>query len=137
METLLQSMIQKMKAFKRYRIETGGVTNISEFYSALYDSKGNLWFGSSNHGMQKFNRSKNRFEQVQLDSSNNNAQWGKIYSITELKNGNILASDYGNGIKIYNEKLNLFQPYYLKTNFSPNEIQAYLRRCIRKYLVWR
>ncbi len=40
-------------------------------------------------------------------------------SITELKNGNILAADYGSGIKIYNEKLNLFQPYYLKTNYSP------------------
>ena len=112
----------KDESFKRYRIETGSVTNISEFYSALYDSKGNLWFGSSNHGMQKFNRSENRFEQVQLDSSNNTAQWGQIYAMTELKNGNILASDYGNGIKIYNEKLNLFQPYYLKTNFSPNEI---------------
>ena len=44
---------------------------------------------------------------------------GQIYCITELKNGNILASDYGSGIKIYNENLNLFQPYYLKTNYSP------------------
>ena len=114
----------KNDSFKRYPIETGSVTNISEFYTALFDSKGNLWFGSSNHGMQKFNRSKNKFEQVHLDSSDNNAQWGNIYSITEFKNGNILASDYASGIKIYNEKLNLFQPYYLKTNFSPNEIQV-------------
>lgn len=114
----------KDESFKRYPIETGSVTNISNFYSALYDSKGNLWFGSTNHEMQKFNKSKNRFEQVHLDSTNNNARWGEIYSITELKNGNILASDYGSGIKIYNEKLNLFQPYYLKTNFSPNEIQT-------------
>ncbi|HEY6625637.1 MAG TPA: SpoIIE family protein phosphatase, partial [Ignavibacteriaceae bacterium] len=112
----------KDNSFKRYPIETRGITNISEFYSALYDSKGNLWFGSSNHGMQKFNRSENRFEQVPLDSLNNNAQWGNIYGITELKNGNLLVADYGNGIKIHNEKLNLFQPYYLKTNFSPNEI---------------
>ena len=112
------------ETFKRYSIETGSVTNISEFYSALYDSKGNLWFGSTNHGMQRFNKSKNKFEQVPLDVSNNNAQWGQIYSITELKNGNILASDYGSGIKIYNAKLNLFQPYYLKTNFSPKQVQV-------------
>jgi serine phosphatase RsbU (regulator of sigma subunit)/ligand-binding sensor domain-containing protein len=114
----------KNETFQSYRINTSGLTNISFFYSALFDSKGNLWFGSSNHGLQKFNRSKNKFEQVHLDASDNNAQWGNIYSITELKNGNILASDYGSGIKIYNEKLNLFQPYYLKTNFSPNEISV-------------
>ncbi|HEX9251878.1 MAG TPA: SpoIIE family protein phosphatase, partial [Ignavibacteriaceae bacterium] len=114
----------KNETFQSYRIETAGVTNISYFYSALFDSKGNLWFGSSNHGMQKLNRSKNRFEQVRLDSSNNIAQWGQIYSITELKNGNILVADYGNGIKTYNEKLNIFQSYYLNTNFSPNELQV-------------
>jgi len=61
---------------------------------------------------------------VRLEASNNNPQWGNIYSIVELKNGNILAADYGNGIKIYNEKLNAFQPYYLKANFSPNELQV-------------
>ena len=43
-----------------------------------------------------------------------------------MKNGNILASDYAGGIKIYNDKLNLFQPYYLKTNYSLNQIQVVL-----------
>jgi serine phosphatase RsbU (regulator of sigma subunit)/ligand-binding sensor domain-containing protein len=114
----------KNETFQSYRIETAGVTNLSYFYSALFDSKGNLWFGSTNHGIQKFNKSKNKFEQVRLDVSNNNAQWGNIYSIVELKNGNIIVADYGNGIKTYNEKLNVFQPYYLNTNFSPNEIQV-------------
>ena len=107
------------ESFKRYPIETRGINNISEFYSALYDSKENLWFGSTNHGIQKYDRSKNRFEQVHLDSSNTNSKWGQIYKIIELKNGNILVADYGNGIKIYNKKLNVFQPYYLKTNYSP------------------
>ena len=112
------------ESFEKYNIETGSVTNISEFYSALSDSKGNLWFGSTIHGMQKFNSSKNKFELVQLDSSNNSAQWGNIYGITELKNGNILAADYGSGIKIYNKKLNLFEPYYLKAIYSPNQVQV-------------
>ena len=110
--------------FEKYPIETGGITNTSLYLSALCDSKGNVWFGSTIHGMQKFNSSKNKFERVELDSSNKNAQWGNIFSITELKNGNILASDYGSGIKIYNEKLNLFEPYYLKTNYSPNQVQV-------------
>ncbi len=114
----------KNESFQSYRIETAGVTNISFFYSALLDSKKNLWFGSTSHGIQKFNKSKHKFEQVRLEASNNNPQWGNIYSIVELKNGNILAADYGNGIKIYNEKLNAFQPYYLKANFSPNELQV-------------
>ena len=114
----------KDESFKRLPIETGGINNISEFHSALFDSKGNLWFGSTNHGIQKFNKSKNRFEQVHLGSSNTSAQWGQIYHIIELKNGNILVADYGNGIKIYNKKLNVFQPYFLKTNYSPIGVSA-------------
>src|SRR3990172_3319918 len=45
----------KNESFEKYPIETGSVTNISEFYSALFDSRGNLWFGTTNHGIQKFN----------------------------------------------------------------------------------
>ncbi|MCB0745153.1 MAG: hypothetical protein KDC67_14690, partial [Ignavibacteriae bacterium] len=114
----------KNEKFQSYQIETAGITNTSVFYIALYDTKGNLWFGTTNHGIQKFNKSKNMFEQVHLDVSNKNAQWGNIFSITELKNGNILVADYANGIKIYNEKLNLFQPYYINANFSPVKIQV-------------
>jgi signal transduction histidine kinase/ligand-binding sensor domain-containing protein len=110
--------------FLRYPIATEDITGQSEYYSALYDSKGNLWFGTTRHGIQKFNFSKERFELVILDSSSTNAQWGGVFGITELKNGNILASDYGSGIKIYNEKLNLFEPFYLKTNYSPNQVQV-------------
>jgi signal transduction histidine kinase/ligand-binding sensor domain-containing protein len=113
----------KNDTFQRYYIETSGTNTTSVFYTALYDSKGNLWFGSTYIGLQKFNKSKNKFEQVPLDVSNKNAQWGNIYSIVELKNGNILAADYGNGIKICNEKLNSFKPYNLKADFSPLEIQ--------------
>ncbi len=112
------------ETFKKYPIETNGVTSISFFLSALLDSKGNLWFGSTTHGVQKFNKSKNKFEQVLLDTANKKAQWGNTFSISELKNGNILVADYANGIRIYNEKLNLFQPYYIKANFSPIEMQV-------------
>ena len=114
----------KNEAFQSYPIETVGVNMISFFYSALFDSKGNLWFGSTYHGMQKLNKSKNKFEQVHLDDSDIKAQWGNIFSIKELKNGNMIVSDYANGIKIYNEKLNLFQPFYLKADYSPVEIQT-------------
>ncbi len=113
----------KNETFHSYHLETAGVTKISYSYSALLDSKENLWFGSTYHGIQKFNKSKNKFEQIHLDANNKNAQWGNIYCIYELKNGNILAADYANGIKIYNQKLNLFQPYYLNADFNPNEIQ--------------
>ena len=113
----------KNEKFKRYPIATGGIINISEFYTALCDSKGNIWFGSTNHGMQRLNRNSDKFEQVKLESSNTRAQWGQIFGITELAHGGIVASDYGSGIKIYNEKLNSFQPYYLYPNSSPNEIQ--------------
>jgi len=113
----------KNETFHSYHIETAGVTKISYSYTSLFDSKGYLWFGTTYHGIQKFNKSKNKFEQTYLDATNKNAQWGNVYSIIELKNGNILVADYANGIKIYNEGLNLFQPYYLKSDFSPVEIQ--------------
>jgi len=114
----------KNESFKSYPIATGGIINNSVFYTALCDSKGNIWFGSTNHGIQKLNRTTNKFEQIKLDSSNSNAQWGQIFGLIELKNGEILASDYGSGIKIYNRKLNTFQPFNFKSGFSPNEIQS-------------
>lgn len=114
----------KNERFRHYPIATGSIINNSEFYTALSDSKDNIWFGSTNHGMQKLNRTTNQFEQVKLDSSNRNAQWGQIFCLVELKNGNILASDYGSGIKIYNQKLNTFQPYYFTPGYSPKEIQT-------------
>ncbi len=114
----------KNESFKSYPIATGSIINNSVFYTALCDSKGNIWFGSSNHGMQKLNRNTNKFEQVKLDSSIRNAQWGQIFALIELKNGEILASDYGGGIKIYNRKLNTFQPFNFKPGFSPNEIAS-------------
>ncbi len=114
----------KNETFKRYPIATGSVTNLSEMNTALFDSKGNLWFGTSKHGMQKYNKLKDEFEQVYLDSTNANKNWGSIFSMVELKNGNILVSDYGSGIKIFNEKLNQFQPYYLKSNYSPDFITS-------------
>ncbi len=114
----------KNETFQSYPIETAGMNIISFYYSALCDSKGNLWFGSTYHGMQKLNKSKNKFEQVRLDDSDKIAQWGNIFGITELKNGDIIAADYANGIKIYNEKLNSFQPYFLKENYSPIGIQV-------------
>ncbi len=113
----------KNETFHGYHLETAGITKISYSYFALLDSKGNLWFGSTYHGIQKFNKSSDKFEQVHLDANNKNTQWGNIYSIIESKDGQILAADYANGIKVYNEKLNSFQPYYLNGNFSPVEIQ--------------
>lgn len=114
----------KNESFKKYPIDKGSESSVSDFYSALCDSKGNIWFGATFHGIQKFNKAKDKFEQVPLDTSNDNVQWGNAFAVTELKNGNILVADYGSGIKIYNQKLNAFQPYYLKTNFSPNEIET-------------
>jgi len=109
-------------SFERVPIDFGSENNISQYNSALFDSKGNLWFATTLHGVQRFNRSTNTFERIPLDSSNNIGHWGQISHIAELKNGNILVADYGNGIKIYNETLNSFQTYFLKANYSPDNI---------------
>ena len=108
--------------FLKYPIETGIINITSTFFTAITDQQGDVWFGSSNHGIQKFNRHKNKFEKIDLDSTNSSTQWGEILGLTQLKNGSIIAADYGNGIKIYNEKLNSFQPFYLKENYCPVSI---------------
>ncbi len=111
------------ESFKSFPLETGNITNQSEFYSAKTDARGIVWFATNNHGMQRFNRSTNEFEKIYLDTTKtNNLRWGQVYDIIELRNGNILASDYQNGIMIYNEDRNLFTPYHLKTNYSPNGV---------------
>jgi signal transduction histidine kinase/ligand-binding sensor domain-containing protein len=114
----------KDETFSGYPIETRGITSNSEFYSALYDSKGNLWFGSTNHGLQRLNRTTGQFEQVNVDSADSNDRFGQIYCIIELTNGTLLIADYGKGIKVYNEKIDAFQPYYLGSDYSPDEIDV-------------
>ncbi len=110
--------------FSKYPIEAGNVIMTSTFFTAITDQHRDVWFGSSNHGIQKFNRSENKFEKIDLDSTNSSTQWGEILGLTQLRNGSIIAADYGNGIKIYNEKLNSFQPFYLKENYCPVSIIA-------------
>ena len=87
-------------SFRRYPIERRGITNMSDFTSALNDSKGNIWFASTNHGIQKLDPSEQQFRYVSLDSTNSTTRWGEAYNIQELRNGNIITSDYSNGIKI-------------------------------------
>lgn len=112
------------ETFQNYPIDKGTANEISDTYSAITDSKNNIWFGTTNHGIQKLNKATNRFEKIALDTSNGAKQWGQIYCIKELKNGNIIAADYANGIIIYDQNRNVFQPYYLKTNYSPKNISA-------------
>ena len=42
----------KNESFRNYPIETASVNEVSSYGSAMCDSKGNVWFGSTNHGMQ-------------------------------------------------------------------------------------
>lgn len=114
----------KDETFSRYPIDTRGFVSLTEFYAALFDSKGNLWFGSTNYGLQRLNRKTDKFEQVHLDSRDTTNRLGQIYCVNELTDGTLLISDYGSGIKIYNEKLDAFQPYYLSANYSPDEINV-------------
>ena len=109
-------------SFKRYEIDRAGVSDLSNSSTAIKDHKGNIWFGTSNNGVQKYDRKNDKFQFIPLDSTETNTNWGEVNWITQLKNGNILAADYGSGIKIYNEGRNSFQTYYLKVNYSPTEV---------------
>ncbi len=74
------------------------------FFSVLADSKGNVWFGSSDAGVVKFNGKD--FEEIKIPDEVSNDFIG---SIAEDKHGNIwFATDHG-ALKFDGEKYTLFK----------------------------
>ena len=82
--------------FRNFNVEDGLAQ--SQILSMCQDHNGNIWFGTNNGGVSRYDG--NRFTNItENDSLINNV----VFSITELKNGNILFGTNG-GLSIYNGK---------------------------------
>lgn len=74
------------------------------------DNEGNLWIGTE-YGLSKFNPQKNQFTNFISDGSANKLSNNIIFSIYQIKSGEILIGTFGGGLNIYNKKNNTFTSY--------------------------
>jgi ligand-binding sensor domain-containing protein/serine phosphatase RsbU (regulator of sigma subunit) len=98
--------------FRNFNVEDGLVQ--SQVLSICQDRNGNIWFGTNNGGVSKYDGNK-FYNYTENDSLANNV----VFSITELKNGNILFGTNG-GLSIYDGKI--FTNYTDKTGLSHNRV---------------
>ncbi|MBE0538311.1 MAG: response regulator [Ignavibacterium sp.] len=126
----------------RYRTDTGKINlytrsdkaeSISEDYisSLLEDKHGVLWIGTSASGLNKFNRSSEKFQTLIIPDMSRNEKSG-ISSILEDRSGNMWVGTLtGDIVKVTNQYSdNAVLRYYntdkyLKTYFSPIEIRTF------------
>ena len=113
---------RKADKFKNYSLDHLSFKSPPQFYSAMLDNKGKIWFSASELGLLEFNDSLDQFINVELSELNEKKTWGEVHDVTQLRNGLILAVDVSDGIKAYNTSTNSFDPYYLKPNYSPKGI---------------
>jgi serine phosphatase RsbU (regulator of sigma subunit)/ligand-binding sensor domain-containing protein len=110
--------------FKNYSLDHLIGKSFVRFSSSLLDLNGNIWFTTRQHDVIIYDKSNDSFEKVNIDSSGRGGAWGAVADIIELKNGAIIAADYKNGLRKYNNDRNIFEDFYLKPGFSPSKIQV-------------
>jgi signal transduction histidine kinase/ligand-binding sensor domain-containing protein/DNA-binding response OmpR family regulator len=126
----------------RYQPDTGKIKfyksrsnseSISEDYlvSIHEDKQGVLWIGTSASGLNKFNRSSERFQTIIIPEIEGNEKSG-ISSLLEDRSGNLWVGTLsGNIVKVTNQfSENIVLRYYntdkyLKTYFDPIEIRTF------------
>lgn len=104
--------------FVVYRNDKNDPTSISDnwIWTIFEDSRGDLWIGTYNGGLNKFDRQHNKFIRYQhnkLDTnslSNNN-----VISIVEDKSGSLWIGTWGGGLQRFDEQKNTFTRLDLKT----------------------
>jgi ligand-binding sensor domain-containing protein/serine phosphatase RsbU (regulator of sigma subunit) len=84
----------------------------------FYDSKGNIWFGTYNGGVYRFNTSENRMDFKDLIKSGMTSNW--ISCFAEDRRGRVWVGTWGGGIGIYSgDSLTIFNE---KNGLKANKI---------------
>lgn len=127
---MMSILDRKNNTFSNYPIDNGDVpiqqgVNI---FRSLVDSKGNFWIGTQGRSAQKWDKEKKQWNivpfllQVEGVDSLVKSQVSGVACLTELKNGNLLAADFTNGIFYYNENSNTFESFRFAGNSQPQGI---------------
>ncbi|MFB6342947.1 two-component regulator propeller domain-containing protein [Saccharicrinis sp. FJH62] len=99
--------IDKQQNVTRYNTQTEPAIKSNVIVYSFTASKGDLWFGTVEGGLIKYNSQGNTFRSYTMkDGLPNNT----VYAITEDKDGNIWFST-NKGLVMYNLKLNTFTKY--------------------------
>lgn len=106
-------------SFTNYSIDQGNI-NISQevpIFRSLVDSKNNFWIATQGKSVQKWNKDRKEWELIpfmlDVDGSDSliASELTGVAAITELRNGNLLASIVNMGIYYYNENSNAFEKF--------------------------
>ncbi|MDQ3276808.1 MAG: hypothetical protein M3Q06_00680, partial [Bacteroidota bacterium] len=83
-----------------------GIGIVFDHIPALFqDREQNIWVATINQGLYRFNPSQHYFRSVTHNNKiNGQPGSGSIHSFLELRNGDILAGSWGDGIFLYNSK---------------------------------
>jgi ligand-binding sensor domain-containing protein/serine phosphatase RsbU (regulator of sigma subunit) len=86
--------------FENYRMPH--MTTYFNTTCLLEDSKGNMWFGTYNGGIYKYNMSESKMEMIDLPKAGINSNW--IMCLTEDSKGRVWAGTWGGGIAVFEGK---------------------------------
>ncbi len=92
---------------------------------SLIDSKNNFWISSQGRSVQRWDKEKEQWElipfmwEVSGSDSLVKSEFNHVFALTELRNGNILAAEFNNGIFYYNENSTRFEPFIFVGNEKP------------------
>ena len=102
--------------FISYKLDAGPNVTIGLVNQIFEDPKNRLWVASPQNGVQLFDPSTKRFSGIDfIDYTGDTiAHYSEVNfaAITDLKNGNIIATSPEHGVFIYNAAVNIFQPYF-------------------------
>ncbi len=102
--------------FKHIPLEKGPQINETLPKRILCDSKNNIWVATDQVGIQRLDKANNRFNGINYNDYTGKpvsfSTSGRILNINELKNGNIIVTDYELGIFLYNAEKNELQPFF-------------------------
>jgi ligand-binding sensor domain-containing protein len=113
-----------METFLHYRPEPENLKSLSgTVVTAIReDSQGNLWVGTYESGLNKFNRASGEFTRYRFDAANNQTiSNDAIYSIYEDTKGNLWIGTGGGGLNLYHSDTDSFT-YYLEKDGLPNGV---------------
>ena len=101
--------------------ETGNPNSLSgtRVNSILEDNQGNIWAGTFENGLNKFNRETGQFTRYRYDSKNKETiSNNSILSIYQDTQGNIWIGTGGGGLNLYHPETDTFTYYLKKMDFQ-------------------
>ncbi|MDP4208659.1 MAG: two-component regulator propeller domain-containing protein [Bacteroidota bacterium] len=121
-------------SFTSFRHDPTDKHSISgNFIQCLYcDSKGNVWIGTSENGLNRFDYNSNQFERFVHDPSKSFSICNNdIVGIAPGASGNIWVASYRDGVNSYNPQTGRFYQYkdIFKTSKTPNYLKV---TCIKE-----